>query len=157
MIAIILLAGYNAILAVFIGTLMTIYDDPSGMRMWSILGGCLLFVLGVLFAIGIIGFRTSRMWGRKLLFWCMVVSLPLYAIAIFPIFQNEQMTIGNTMLQAVCILTSLGVLKRLWRQQIKVVVANGDRIPIDNEALDEEEEDPAFTFDRNARENDPFP
>lgn len=153
--ALTLFAGYNASLLLVIGVLLIAADDSSG-EIGSILGGMVLIALGFLFSLAICGLRSSRDWGRKILFWCSAASLPLYAAAMFPIFQNEKMTTGNTLLQNLCMVAALFVLKALARPKVKGPAGPRDSQSSQGPAPDPEEAS-AFTFDRDRKADDLFP
>jgi hypothetical protein len=153
--ALTLFAGYNASLLLIIGALLIAADDSSG-QIGSLLGGMVLIALGFLFSFAICGLRSSRDWGRKILFWCSAVSLPLYAAAMFPIFQNEKMTAGNTLLQCLCMVAALLVLKALARPKAKGAAGHRDSQSSQGPASNPEEAS-AFTFDRDGKADDLFP
>jgi hypothetical protein len=152
-----LFAGYNAVLLMVVGALMVVGDSLPGSHVWFMCGGILLLILGLLFFVGGFGFCGGRVWARKVLFWCFAVNLPLLIVAIFPIFQNDRMTTGNTLLQTACIVASLLILKDLAGARMD---ASADLPParsLRDEMPDGEEDAAPFTFDRNHKGDDPFP
>lgn len=152
-----LFAGYNAILFVVVGMLLTLSRSLPGSQAWHILGGILIGSLGLLFAAGVYGLCARRAWGRRLLFWCLTAALPLYGIAIFPVFQNDRMSTGNTLLQTASILAALSLLKVLAPNRIERPPDHRPGPPVEDAGPDPEEETTPFTFDRNAKGHDLFP
>ena len=151
-----LFTGYNAILLMVVGVLMAAGDSLSGSHVWRMPGGILLIVLGLLFCVGGFGFRAGRVWARKVLLGCFTVSLPLFVAAIFPIFQNDRMTTGNTLLQTACIVASLLILKTLAAARTDAPVDPPTIQSVGAAMPDCEEEAAPFTFDRNHKGYDPF-
>ena len=156
-IAVTLFAGYNATLWIVIGMLMAFSDAARGSQFWTVLGGLALIGLGIFYSIAVYALWSPSEWGRKFLCGCILATLPLYAVAIFPVFQNETMTLGNTLLQSTSVVIALIILKIWVRPRTKPLAGGRDRQSTEALPPVQEEEASAFTFDRGGKADDLFP
>ncbi len=152
--AIAIYAGFNALLLLVTGLLLTFSRPMTGPSGWPIVCGLVFLTVGVFIAAAIYGLLSRREWGRKILCGGLLFCLPLNVIAIFPVLQNHRMTTGNTLLQIACMLASIAAVRYLIRKPICVPSPEALR-PEDSadsqdrsqdRSLDEEER--PFTFNR---------
>ena len=150
MIAIAIYAGFNALLLIITGLLLTFPRSMTAPAGWQIACGMVFLTVGVFIGAAIYGLWVRREWGRKILCGGLLFCIPLNFIAIFPILQNHRMTTGNTLLQIACMAVSAATILYLVRKPVfewspealpwKDLAGSQDR------SLDEEER--PFTFDR---------
>ena len=148
-IAIAIMACYNGLLLVVAGLLWALAEGLSQPRFLCVVGGMLLLVLGMVFFTGVYGLFSGEPWGRNRLIWSFTAFLPMQVIAIFPIFQNDAMTVGNTLLQIAGITATLLILRCLSHPRRRSPGRERlDFPPASAMAEDTMQEERAFTFDR---------
>jgi len=151
MMAIIIFGAFNALLLLVNGLLMALTSLSSGSSGWRIAGAFLLLTLSALIGAAIFGLLLRRVWGRKLLCWGLLFCIPLNFTAIFPILQNHRMTIGNTLLQIVCMTASIAAIFFLARKPEEE--SSPDRPRVESTPVVQDlsmlDDDRAFTFDRS--------
>ena len=150
-IAIVIYAGFNALLLLTTGLLITFSRQIAWSPGWRILCGLVLLSVSGLIGTAIYGLWSRREWGRRGLRGGLLLCLPLNAIAIFPFLQNHRMTMGNTVLQTACMAASIGAI--LFLTPKRVIDARSAERPSEGAAAELDhpvrEEDGQFTFDRH--------
>jgi hypothetical protein len=148
--AIAIYAGFNALLLLVTGLLLTFSRPMTGPSGWPIVCGLVFLTVGVFIAAAIYGLLSRREWGRKILCGGLLFCLPLNVIAIFPVLQNHRMTTGNTLLQIACMLASIAAIRYLTKKQIVRTPSEEPRSehPIYFQYRPADEEERPFTFDR---------
>jgi hypothetical protein len=91
--------------------------------------GFAIMGLGLLLLASAYGLWTLQPWGHALAWWMYVVSIPLGALAIFPIFPGQQMSAGNTVLQLVGIGFDFVILSYLADPALKALFERGGVAP----------------------------
>lgn len=73
---------------------------------------------GVLFLAATYGIWTMQGWGRELMRWICIVSIPLGVVSIFPIWPGQVMTLGNTLLQIVGVVVDVAIVQYLMKPEV---------------------------------------
>ena len=72
---------------------------PGASGVLFTVAGLFFIVFGVLELCAVIGLKSLSEWGRNLMFWLSIISIPLGVLAIFPLLPETEFTAGNTILQ----------------------------------------------------------
>ena len=153
MIAIVVYAGFNALLLLITGLLMTFSRQTTEPAGWLIACGVVFLTVGVFIGTAIYGLWARHEWGRKILWGGLLFCIPLNFIAIFPVLQNHRMKTGNTLLQIACMMASLAAIRYLTGKPLfesspeAAPSSQGDSADRQDLPMDDEE-DRIFTFDR---------
>ena len=110
----------SGLLLLFVG------QAPGGTGLIFTIYGILCSVLGVVLLAAVFGLWSLQEWGRKALFWVSLICIPLGVIAIFPILPNQQITIGNTVLQLVGIGISVLIMFYLSKAHVKALFSTNE-------------------------------
>ena len=152
MVGIAIFAGYNGLLLLIIGTLLTFTWPAAGPSGLLKLCGIALLVFGVVYWAAIYGFCSHQIWGRKLISLSLAGSIPLNVVAIFPILQNLEMTTGNTILQICSIMMAVASIKYLSQNHSKALYFGNTGTAMPSPEADDERfedrDDGMFIFDR---------
>ncbi len=89
--------------------------------LWVYIVSMLSIVFGVVFLTSIYGLWTLQPWGWKLTFWLYMLAIPIGIAAIFPIFPESQMSLGNTLFQIFGIAIDVAVLFYISKDDIQVL------------------------------------
>ena len=99
-IATIVYAIIGGLIALPGGLLMLLASSVPGTEaLMFTVAGILFSTLGVLYWAAVYGLKSLLEWGRQLMLWLSIISIPLGVISIFPIWPGQEMTAGNTVLQ----------------------------------------------------------
>ena len=119
-VATLIYAAIGGVLSLLSGLLLLFASSiPGSDGLIFTLGGILFTVLGVLYLAAVYGLKSLLEWGRQLMFWLSVASIPLGVISIFPVWPGEEMTSGNTVLQIVGIGISVLIIFYLSKSTTK--------------------------------------
>ena len=121
-IAIAFYAALGAILVIPSGLVMLIAGQiPGGEGVLFSIGGLVFSTFGVALLAAVYGLWSLQDWGRKLMFWISVISIPLGVISIFPIWPGQVYSAGNTILQLFGIGISALIIHYLTREHIRLL------------------------------------
>lgn len=121
-IAIAVWAAFSGIIFLPTGFLLFIAGQADGSKGLFFTGvGILFSALGVVALACVYGLWSLQEWGRKTMLWYSLVSIPFGIISIFPIWPEQQMTTGNTVLQLVGIAINAVIVAYLSLPHVKVI------------------------------------
>ncbi len=134
-IAIIIYASISGLLWLWVGGMLLVaYASPGPEELMMIMGasdslgfkrfmmavgGMIYLFIGVLYLSAVYGLFSMIEWGRKLMFWISLVSIPLSIIYFFLLWSGEELTLGNTVLQLVSVLIYSLIVYYLSKSTIK--------------------------------------
>ena len=118
-------AGLSGAVLLSVGFLLLVASDAPGMEgiLFTVVGVC-FSALGVVVFASVYGIWTLQEWGRSLMFWYCVGSIPLgLLVSIAPVFPEQEITTGDKVLHIVDIAIAIAVMWYLTRERIKTLFA----------------------------------
>lgn len=114
-------SAFSGVLTLLGGAGMLLASSIPDLPVWITLLGLVATILGVFFLAAVYGLWTFQEWGRNILKWLYIISIPLGIASIFPIYPGSEMTIANTLLQLVGIVVAVLVIWYLSKQSIRAL------------------------------------
>ena len=121
-----LCSGFFGLMAVATGCVATFASQVPGASLYFTIAGLIAITAGVLLLAASYGIWTLQEWGRTVMRWLCVASIPLGIISSLPIWPGQRMTIGNAILQIVGVAVNVLIILYLMKPEVKTLFGDSN-------------------------------
>jgi hypothetical protein len=114
-------SAFSGLLILLGGAGILVVSSMPDLPVWITFLGLVSIVLGVFLLAAVYGLWTLQEWGRNMVIWLYIISIPLGIASIFPIYPGSEMTIGNTVLQLIDIGVAVLVIWYVSKQSVRAL------------------------------------
>lgn len=114
-------SAFSGLLILLGGAGILVVSSMPDLPVWITFLGLVSIVLGVFLLAAVYGLWTLQEWGRNMVIWLYIISIPLGIASIFPIYPGSEMTTGNTVLQLIDIGVAVLVIWYVSKQSVRAL------------------------------------
>lgn len=114
-------SAFSGVISLFGGGALLLASTMPDLPLWVTLVGLATTTFGVLLLAAVYGLWSFQSWGRNMVKWLYIISIPLGIASIFPIYPGSEMTTANTALQIIGIGVAVLVIWYLSKQSVRAL------------------------------------